>query len=48
MSHQAVSNERAHNTDPVPSRQSDLERKDQFIELIVGIYPIVLYIGGSN
>jgi hypothetical protein len=34
MSYQAVSNERAHNTDPAPSRQSDLERKYQFIELI--------------
>ena len=34
MTYQAVSNERAHNTDPAPSRQSDLERKYQFIELI--------------
>jgi len=31
MSHQAVSNERAHNTDPVPSRQSEIGCKYQFI-----------------
>jgi hypothetical protein len=31
MSHQAVSNERAHNTDQLPSRQSEIGFLYQFI-----------------